>query len=144
MNRLILIAFLVPLWLGTSAQAASPAELSDSARRAIKNVIESQLAAFQRDDGVEAFSYASPTIQGRFQSPEIFMTMVRTGYRAVYRPREVEFRNLRLVDGVPTQEILFVGPDYQAVTAVYLMQQQPDGSWKINGVYLLKSPEAAT
>ncbi len=144
MGRLIQVALLVLLWPGMQALAADHSGLSETERLAIRTVIESQLEAFQRDDGLNAFSYASPTIQGRFQNPEIFMTMVRTGYRAVYRPREVDFRALRLVDGVPTQEVLFVGPDNQAVTAVYLMQQQSDGSWKINGVYLLRSPEAAT
>ena len=136
-------ALLVVLPL-THGHAANHRVMSETERRAIQEVIESQLAAFQRDDGAAAFSYASPTIQRKFQSPEIFMSMVRSGYRAVYRPQQVEFRDLRLVDGVPTQEIVFVGPDNQVVTAVYLMQQQADGSWKINGVYLLKAPEAAT
>ena len=42
------------------------------------------------------------------------------------------------------QEVLFVGPDGKPVIAVYTMQQQTDGSWKINGVYLITAPDATT
>lgn len=132
----------VLLVLGLTGPTLS-AELDEGSSLAIRTVIERQLAAFQRDDGVEAFSYASPTIQRKFQSSELFMAMVRGGYRAVYRPRQVEFGELRVVDGVPTQEVHFIGPDGRAVTAIYQMQQQSDGSWKINGVYMVETPEAA-
>lgn len=144
----------------TSVQAADPnrprhygtpllegtddgADLGAPEQATIRRVIESQLAAFRRDDAREAFSYASPGIQRRFGNPENFMTMVKTGYRSVYRPLEVQFREIRMLDGGPAQVIDFVGPDGQAVTAIYLMERQPDGSWRIDGVYLLKKPEAA-
>lgn len=144
MYRYFLGLLVFILWPSAWAGAETSNALPNQEQAAIRTVIESQLAAFQRDDGVGAFSFASPTIRERFRTPEIFMTMVRSGYRAVYRPREVEFRDLRLVEGTPAQEILFVGPDNQAVVAVYLMEKQPDGSWKINGVYLVKSTEATT
>lgn len=118
--------------------------VSDSDRSAIRQVIENQLAAFQRDDGGEAFSYASPGIQRRFGTPDTFMAMVRNGYAAVYRPREVEIRGLRVEGGTIQQEVLFVGPDGKPVIAVYTMQRQADGSWKINGVYLIAAPDATT
>lgn len=123
--------------------------VSDSDRSAIRQVIENQLAAFQlaafqHDDGGEAFSYASPGIQRRFGTPDTFMAMVRNGYAAVYRPREVEIRGLRVEGGTIQQEVLFVGPDGKPVIAVYTMQRQADGSWKINGVYLIAAPDATT
>jgi hypothetical protein len=36
------------------------------------------------------------------------------------------------------QNVLVVGPDGIPVMAIYLMQRQPDGSWRINGVYLIR------
>jgi len=118
--------------------------VSDNDRSAIRRVIENQLAAFQRDDGSEAFSYASPGIQRRFGTPDNFMAMVRNGYAAVYRPQEVEIRELRVQGSTIQQEVLFVGPDGRPVIAVYTMQRQADGSWKINGVYLISAPDATT
>ena len=111
--------------------------LSDADRSSIRDVVESQLAAFQRDDGARAFSYASQTVQRQFGTPEKFMHMVRTGYPPVYRPREVEFRDLVVAGDVPAQKVLLVGPDGVPVMAIYPMQRQADGSWKIDGCFLV-------
>ena len=148
MSRRVIPLFAAVLLLvspGVGVKMAGAQEgVSDSDRSAIRQVIENQLAAFQRDDGSEAFSYASPGIQRRFGTPDTFMAMVRNGYAAVYRPREVEIRGLRVEGGTIQQEVLFVGPDGKPVIAVYTMQRQADGSWKINGVYLIAAPDATT
>jgi hypothetical protein len=93
---------------------------------------------------VQAFSYASPAIQSIFKDPETFMSMVRAGYQPVYRPREVEFRDLVPVEGRLTQRVLVVGPDGVPVVAQYVMQRQPDGSWRIDGCVLERSAEQTT
>lgn len=118
--------------------------VSAADRLAIRRVIESQLAAFQRDDGPGAFAFASPTIRQIFATPDRFMAMVRSAYQPVYRPREVEFRELASLDGAPAQEVFLVGPDGQPVIALYVMERQSDGSWRINGVYLLKATDTIT
>src|SRR6185369_2536882 len=69
-------------------------EATGADRGAIRAVIEQQLAAFQRDDGEAAFAFASPGIRAQFQTAETFMSMVRSGYPPVYRPREVQFGEL--------------------------------------------------
>jgi hypothetical protein len=114
--------------------------VSGADRTAIVEIISRQLEAFQRDDGEQAFSYASPTIQGMFGSPANFMQMVRDGYAPVYRPRGVKFLDLTTIDSKLTQRVLLVGPDGAAVMALYFMQQQRDGSWRINGCVLVKPP----
>jgi len=40
-----------------------------------------------------------------------------------------------------TQRVLLVGPDGVPVVADYLMQRQPDGSWRINGCILERPPD---
>lgn len=108
---------------------------------AIRDVIASQLDAFGRDDGPGAFAFASPTIRGKFQSPKIFIDMVRRHYAPVYRPSEVSFQELRAGPRGPVQEVLLVTPDGTVVMALYFMQKQPDASWKINGVRLIEAPD---
>ena len=109
-------------------------------------MIEAQLKAFQADDGAQAFSYASPAIQSIFKDPDnTFMSMVRAGYQPVYRPREVEFRDLVPVQGRLTQRVLVVGPDGVPLVAQYVMERrQPDGSWRIDGCALERSAEQTT
>ena len=63
--------------------------------------------------------------------------MVRQGYQPVYRPRQVSFGELAAVDGIPVQHVHVIGPDGTPVTALYVMERQPDGAWRINGCYLV-------
>ena len=142
-NRWVIAAVLALLVVPTllCAPPARAADVDGASATAIRQVIQDQLAAFQRDDGAEAFSYASPGIQSMFQTPEIFMDMVRQGYPPVYRPRDVQFRDLKVEGNVIVQEVHFIGPDGRSVLARYTMEQQPDGSWRISGCYLTESPD---
>jgi hypothetical protein len=105
-------------------------------REAIRDVICRQLDAFRRDDGDEAFSYASPGIRAMFGTVGVFMRMVREGYPAVYRARSVRFGDLVVLPGEWRQLVHLVGPDHGAVVAVYLMERQSDGAWRIDGCVL--------
>jgi ketosteroid isomerase-like protein len=126
------------------ARADEGTTLDAADRSAIRAVIEEQLAAFQRDDGNAAFRLASPTIQQQFRSPGNFMRMVRTGYQAVYRPRDVAFGEIEIKDGVIIQRVEVIGPDGAPALAHYVMQRQPDGSWRINGCFLTASEQRTT
>jgi hypothetical protein len=126
------------------ARADGEAALGTADRAAIRAVIEQQLAAFQRDDERAAFRLASPTIQQQFQSSANFMRMVRNGYQVVYRPRDVQFGEIETVEGQIIQRIELIGPDGVPALAHYVMQRQPDGSWRINGCFLTASEQRTT
>ena len=136
-------AFAIMLLSGP-AQAQQSSTPDAVQRQAIVEVIRAQLAAFQRDDGVGAFSYASPTIRRKFGTSENFMAMVRSGYRAVYRPSEVAFLETRVERGMTLQLVRLLGPDGKSVGAAYEMQRQTDGSWRINGVFLVELDETVS
>ena len=143
MARLVALVFVLGLLGPIRGPAAAEQDLPDSDRAAIRTTIERQLAAFQRDDGSAAFTYAAPSIKERFGTPENFMNMVRTGYEPVYRPREVEFHQVVAVQGAPAQEVLVVDRNGVAYLAYYLMQQQPDGEWLISGCILHRIADRA-
>lgn len=130
---------LLGLVLGLAAPSFGQ-DVSSADRTAIRDVIQSQVEAFRRDDAPGAFGYASPTIRGIFGSPEIFMDMVRQGYQPVYRPQTFDFREIVTLNGQVTQKVHVVGPDGRPVTAFYPMTQLPDGTWRIDGCYL-QAPE---
>ena len=138
--RPILVIAALAVSLIVIAPATATAQ-SDADRSAIVQVIQSQLAAFQADNGALAFNFASPGIQRMFGTPDRFMSMVRNGYQPVYRPRSIEFLDLNASARGPVQEVLFVGPDGVPVIARYYMQQQPDGSWLIDGVTLHRTED---
>ncbi len=99
-------------------------------------MIERQLDAFQRDDEAAAFSFAAPRIRDQFGTPANFMRMIRASYQAVYRPRAVKFLGPAVIDAEIIQAAQVVAPDGSVVVALYSMQRQPDGSWRIAGCLL--------
>ena len=118
-----------------------PSDVGEADRQAIRMVIEIQLGAFQRDDAKAAFAQASPNVQAIFQTPDRFMAMVRGGYQPVYRPRQVEFRDIIDIDGSPTQRVFIIGPNGAPVMALYPMERQADGTWRISGCYLIPAAD---
>jgi hypothetical protein len=143
MGRLVALLLALTVLAPIRAPAAAEPDLADRDRVAIRATIERQLAAFQRDDGPAAFTYAAPSIREKFGTPENFMNMVRTGYRPVYRPRAVEFHEVVAVQGAPAQEVLVVDRNGVAYLAYYLMQQQPGGQWLISGCILRRIADRA-
>jgi hypothetical protein len=102
----------------------------------IRTVIEAQLAAFAADDGAKAFALATPGIQRMFGTPEGFVDMVKTAYPVVYRPASVRFLSLEYLGGEPVQAVQMSDAEGRVWLAVYRMQKQADGSWRIDGCAL--------
>jgi hypothetical protein len=82
-------------FLSPRAGFADDGSVGGADQAAIRQVIQNQIAAFRRDDGAAAFSYASPSIRAQFGSPENFMHIVRNAYQPVYRPSSVRRRSGR-------------------------------------------------
>jgi len=132
--RDILFGFLITICGATVSLADTPGD-------AFRDIIEGQIEALSRDDGVTAFGFASPDIQETFRTPEQFMRMVRSSFKPVYRPRSYTFETPIMVDGQHTQPVRFIGPDGRGVVALYQMERQSDGSWRIAGVTLHPTSE---
>ncbi len=135
MKTLVVLLLLVSF----SVQAQRLQDVPPQDRAAIRDIITAQIEAFKKDDAVRAFSFASPGIRQVFQTPERFIEMVRTGYAQIYRPLKVEFgpasRSVGMLQQV-RQVVNLIGLDGKKAVAYYLMERQPDGSWKIGGVQL--------
>jgi ketosteroid isomerase-like protein len=140
----VIVRLITVIIIVAGAAAAARAELAAADRDAIEATISAQIEAFQRDDGDAAFAFAAPGIRAQFGDAETFMAMVQAGYNAVYRPQSVRFLSLEVTDGVPTQEVHVIGPDGVPYFALYLMERQADGSWRIGGVLLVRAEDKET
>jgi hypothetical protein len=131
--RLLSVVFLA--WLvALPVRAASP---DDN----IKAVIEDQLNAFAVDNGTQAYSHAAPIVRQVFPSADMFMTMVKKGYAPVYRNTSRVYGKV-FQDGLgrPAMRVVLTGADDKRYEAIYSMEQQPDGSWKIAGCVIVVIP----
>jgi hypothetical protein len=140
--KLIARSFLALLFLATAALAVRADDVSSADAAAIKSIVAGQIEAFRRDDGNAAYAYASPAIRDLFPTPDIFMDMVRKGYPPVYRPQSVVFGTVANSPTGLQQKVFLTGPDGKSYVAIYNMQRQPDGSWKINGCVLVEDKGA--
>ena len=111
---------------------------SDDDRAASRAIIERQIEAFRKDDGERAFGFASPALQEIFRDPNHFMAMVRNGYQPVYRPRNFAFGSIVETESGLTATLSIEDAEGHAWTAIYTLEKQPDGSWRISGCRLVK------
>jgi hypothetical protein len=132
-------AALICLFLAAPAAAEAPTPQEQAAFQAI---IDGQLKAFAADNGPGAYEFAAPMIKGMFPDPEMFMSMVKRGYEPVYRNQSYAFGEaFEDPMGRPAQRVIITAMDGKRYEAVYTMQLQGDGTWKIAGCYLVKVPE---
>jgi len=106
----------------------------------IQTTIQSQIEAFQSDDFIAAFEYASPNIQTIFKSSERFGLMVRRGYPMVYRPADIKFLELQTIEDEFWQKVQIQDQQGRFHVMAYRMLNI-GGKWLINGVQLLPSEE---
>jgi hypothetical protein len=107
-----------------------------------QGVIRAQEQAFARDDAAAAYSQAAPAIKEIFPAPDIFMSMVQKGYAPVYRHKSFEFGESKIEGSSVAQRVHIIDANGEAWEALYTLEQQADGSYKITGCSLLKAGQA--
>jgi len=112
-------------------QAADDVSPADA--KAVRALIEAQLAAFASDDANKAYSLAAPAIQTMFVSADRFLAMVRESYPVVYRPASVAFLQPEWIDGKLVQRAQMSDAAGVPWMVVYQLERQPDRSWRIAG-----------
>jgi hypothetical protein len=131
----------IAVLLITLIMSLAPACATDDVAAA-KDVIRAQEQAFSRGDAAAAYSYAAPVIKEIFPAPDIFMAMVENSYAPVYRHRSFEFGETKVEGDWIAQHVHIIDANGEAWEALYTLEQQGDGSYKITGCSLLKAGQA--
>ena len=135
-----ILALLLALCLGL----ASPVRAMDDALKAqAQDMIRAQAEALGRDDAETAYDFAAPAIKGMFPDASGFLAMVKRGYAPVYRHKSFDFDATREAEGTIAQKVHIIDADGVPWDALYTLEQQPDGTWKISGCVLLKAVDQA-
>jgi len=129
-RRSVMLAACMAMAVGASVHADDD-DVSSADARAVRTLIEAQLAAFASDDADKAFSLAAPAIQTMFLDPDRFLAMVRESYPVVYRPASVAFLQPEWIDGRLIQRVQMADAAGALWMVVYELQRQPDRSWRI-------------
>jgi hypothetical protein len=133
------------VWLGRMLIAASIALFSivgmaraDDLETA-QSIIRSQEQAIVNDDSAAAYSFAGPPITSRYRSAAVFMDMVQKGYAPIYRHKSFVLGEVKSLEGKISQEVHLIDADGVAWEALYVLERQTDGSWKIVSCVLSKA-----
>jgi hypothetical protein len=125
-------------------RAGAAPQVSAADAKAVRAVIEAQLAAFAADDAEKAFSYAAPGIRAMFVTAERFLAMVREGYPVVYRPSSVSFVKPEWLENKLLQRVQMTDGAGVAWIVVYEMERQADKSWRIAACVAARGAARAT
>jgi hypothetical protein len=141
-----LAGVLFALLLATHALLAIGGEATLSAREwsAIQRVIADQRSALIAGDAEKAFTFAAPAIRDRLGDAKTFLAMVRGGYEAILSARYSEFVDGAVIGDAVIQPLRLVGRDDVVRVALYAMQRQSDGTWRISGCSISASSLLAT
>lgn len=126
------VFLIVSSLFGTSAARADAAT-------EIQTVIADQLTAFNADDGTRAYGHAADIIKQMFPSQSIFMEMVRVGYPPVYRAKKWSFAEPTPLENGYSQIVLLTDDQGRQWNALYTLERDATGIWKITGCRILKS-----
>lgn len=119
-----------------NAAAQGTSTVAPPDETAIRSTIDAQLDAFRHDDADRAYGIASSRIETRFGNAANFLAMVRTTYPAVYRAHDVHFGPIVRQNGAIVQQVGLVGPDGARAVALYTMEHEANGTWRIDGCVL--------
>ena len=111
-------------------------------RDAIEDVIGQQLRAFIERDVEEAWSYASPMIQGMFGTPSRFGMMVEQGYPMVWDNRDAQFMEREEAGKLVLQRVYVRDSQGRGWVLSYAMLET-DAGWKIDGVSVIPAPDVS-
>ncbi|MEO5701239.1 MAG: DUF4864 domain-containing protein [Casimicrobiaceae bacterium] len=126
-------------WCWSPVARAADATLSKAEWLAVQQVIGQQLAALKTGRAEAAFGYAAPGIRQRFATPTAFLAMVATSYAELIAARHTEFLEGAVIEGQVIQPLRLIAPDNKVSVALYIMERQPDGGWRIAGCAIAPS-----
>ena len=126
----------VACWLGVAAAQTAP---TAAEWQSIQEIIAAQRAAIIAGDADKAFGYASPGIQQQFGDAASFLAMVDAAYSELESARYVEFLKGAVIDGIIVQPLRLIGADNTVRVALYTMEKQADGKWRISGCRIAPS-----
>lgn len=132
MRALIL---LIVCWIGFAAPGRAEDDVA-----AAQAVISSQVEAIGRDDAEAAYAFATPGIHNMIPDAESFLVIVREQYAPIYRHKGFRFGEASVSDDTIAQEVHIIDADGVPWEALYTLERQPDGSIKISGCVLMKTP----
>jgi hypothetical protein len=136
----VLMGLIVFFWMSV----AVPASMNALDAKAITVVVQKQLDAFAKDDAKSAFALAGPVTQLQMGSADNFLQLIKKYYYPIYRHQVAYLLRPEILDGNIVQVVRLTDRDSHVWLAIYWMQRDDAGNWKIDGCQLLETTSVST
>jgi hypothetical protein len=127
------VAMVSLLFLSVSVMAD---RVASADLKAVQLVINSQISALKSGDYLSAYSFAAPNVKQAFPSAKIFISMVESGYRPLYRHSSYVFGKNTVSNGEVYQEIIVSDDTRKLWQFIYTLSRQQDQNWKVTNVMM--------
>lgn len=134
---IVMLSMLAGLALPFLAVAAD--EITQEDKIAIHTVVQSQLDALAEDDAAAAFALATADSRSRLGDPDTFLRIIKEHFTPIYRHQRALFSTPEMIAGRMLQIVRLTDGDNSVWLAVYQMQREQDGKWKIAGCKLVET-----
>lgn len=114
-------------------------ETHRKAAQAVTLVVQSQLHAFAEDDAETAFNLATESTQSLARTPNDFLKVIKQRFTPIYRHRHALFSEPEIIEGHALQIVQLIDHDNLVWIAIYEVEREADGKWKIDGCQLFET-----
>lgn len=120
-----------------NAQAV-PALIAASTNPRARSIVLEQIEAIQQDDARSAYRLTADSVRQAFPTGDAFMTMIRTYYPAMHRPRAVALGPYGETPIGSMQVVFIAGADGSNWVAYFQLEEQPDGTMRVSGCTMME------
>lgn len=117
---------------------AAPALIAASTNPRARLAVMAQIDAIRRNDTRSAYGMTAEGVKRAFPTGDAFMTMIRTYYPAMQKPRALALGPYGETQVGPIQIVFISGKDGSNWIAYFQLEKQSDGSMKISGCTMIE------
>lgn len=124
-----------PFWNANAmAEAVNAADA-----KSIQAVVQSQLIALANDDADRAFALTTVSTRAIIGNADNFLQMIKEEFAPIYHNRRAIFSPAEIIEGDMLQVVRITDDENHVWVAIYRMERDEDGYWKIDDCRLLET-----
>ena len=106
----------------------------------VRKVILAQVQAMADNDAERMFETTTPRVRAAVGSSGRFLSMMLGAYPMVYQPSAMNFHPPHRKSDGAFQLVEIMDRDDHSWLAVFILERQPDASWRISGCAVTENP----
>lgn len=122
------------------ASAAAKDVLSAAEADQVRKVIVAQIQAMSENDADRMFETTTPEVRAAIGNSGRFLAMMHGAYPMVYQPMSVSFHPAHKKSDGAFQLVEIKDREDNSWLAVFILERQPDRSWRISGCAVTENP----